>query len=129
MKILIVLVLTLSFVFSQAYADDLKVRACSQKTKVCSSFEADKAFSSLQEARFKLFLESQNGQEPQLVKVDLWMASMGHGSSPLSVSKVAPGHYDVTEAFFIMVGDWQVRVKYKMGAVEETLILPTVVTQ
>ena len=56
--------------------------------------------------------------------VQLWMPSMGHGSSPVTVTSVARGHYSVTRVYFIMPGDWDVRVQIKKnGQVFEQTVL------
>lgn len=51
------------------------------------------------------------------VKVVLWMPSMGHGSAPTQVEpardeqgQVIPGVLNVKNVYFVMPGDWQVRV-------------------
>lgn len=51
------------------------------------------------------------------IDVELWMPSMGHGSSPTQVvpmmdsdARPLAGMYLVTNVFFIMPGDWEVRV-------------------
>lgn len=49
------------------------------------------------------------------VKVQLWMPSMGHGSSPVKVEAPEPGVYNATDVFFIMPGDWDVRIQLKDG--------------
>jgi nitrogen fixation protein FixH len=43
------------------------------------------------------------------VKVVLWMPSMGHGSSPVTVEKVSDGVYRASHVFFSMGGDWDIR--------------------
>lgn len=40
----------------------------------------------------------------------LWMKSMGHGSSPIVVKKIAPGIYQLEEIYFSMSGDWQLHL-------------------
>lgn len=45
--------------------------------------------------------------------VDLWMPSMGHGSSPVSLQKLDTGTYKVSDVFFIMPGEWEIRFKLK----------------
>ena len=49
------------------------------------------------------------------LEVTLWMPSMGHGSSPVTVEKLAPGQYRVTRVFFIMGGTWEIQLKHKNG--------------
>jgi len=46
--------------------------------------------------------------EAQL-KVILWMPSMGHGSSPTKIEKLASGSYRISRIYFIMPGDWEIR--------------------
>ncbi len=55
------------------------------------------------------------------LSVILWMPSMGHGSSPVKIDKIETGVYRVHRVFFIMPGDWEVRVFLKNG--------PTIVDQ
>ena len=43
----------------------------------------------------------------------LWMSSMGHGSSPVTVTKREEGIYLATEIFFIMPGPWEIRYQLK----------------
>ena len=98
---------------------------CSTKTDVCVDLKSDIAFSTKQEGRFSLALNA------ELVKIDLWMqmGQHGHGSSPLKVTPVSPSEYDITKAYFVMRGSWQIRVTYKKNAVEETLIIPVTIKE
>lgn len=41
--------------------------------------------------------------------VILWMPSMGHGSTPVTVEQIAPGIYRANKVFFIMKGEWEIR--------------------
>jgi hypothetical protein len=45
------------------------------------------------------------------VEVKLWMPSMGHGSSPVKIEKVGLGLYKVTRVYFIMPGEWEIRIQ------------------
>ena len=40
----------------------------------------------------------------------LWMKSMGHGSSPIVITKLTTGVYQLSELFFTMTGDWQLHL-------------------
>jgi hypothetical protein len=52
--------------------------------------------------------------DPQAkVAVVLWMPAMGHGSSPVTVTQVSPGVYRATNIYFVMPGDWEIRIKLK----------------
>lgn len=50
---------------------------------------------------------------PAGFSVFLWMPSMGHGSSPVTLKKLDTGIYDVSDVYFIMDGDWQIRIQLK----------------
>lgn len=52
---------------------------------------------------------------PGNFKVYLWMPSMGHGSSPVKVNRISTGIYEVTDVYFIMEGDWEIRIKLDNG--------------
>jgi len=45
------------------------------------------------------------------VAVQLWMPSMGHGSSPVTVTRDEPGVYKASRVFFVMPGKWDIRIK------------------
>jgi hypothetical protein len=120
----LILALLFSFYSMSLLADTLSVKACSKTTSVCASYRNNIKFTTKQEGRFNLALKGND--EAKLVKVDLWMqmGHHGHGSSPLKVTPIAPGKFDVTKAYFVMKGNWQIRVAYKLGSVQETLIIP-----
>lgn len=61
---------------------------------------------------------------PQALNVVLWMPSMGHGSAPTKVSRVAPGEYDVSNVQFIMGGRWDIKFQLKQGntVVDEAIV-------
>ena len=113
------------------WASDKHEGVSSQTTQVCALYHTDSPFTSTQEARFELFLTSPNASTATLVKADLWMqmGRHGHGSSPLKILEVAPGEYDVTRAFFVMKGMWQIRVSYLFEGTQETLIIPVMIKE
>jgi hypothetical protein len=53
----------------------------------------------------------------------LWMPGMGHGSSPVKIDRTDVGQYKVSEIFFIMPGEWDIRYQLKDGSnvVEEKI--------
>lgn len=50
---------------------------------------------------------------PENFSIFLWMPSMGHGSSPITVKKLATGLYELTNVYFIMDGAWELKVQIK----------------
>ncbi len=59
------------------------------------------------------------------VEVVLWMPSMGHGSSPVTVVQLDVGTYRASNVFFIMKGDWEIRIQVKDGnEIKDQAIIP-----
>jgi len=59
------------------------------------------------------------------VAVMLWMPSMGHGSSPVTVERVDVGTYRATQVFFVMRGEWEIHFQVKDGnSVRDQAIVP-----
>ena len=59
------------------------------------------------------------------VSVVLWMPSMGHGSSPVTVTRLDTGTYRASSVFFTMGGDWEIRFQVKAGSnVQDQANLP-----
>jgi len=46
---------------------------------------------------------------------ELWMPSMGHGSSPFTMRSTGPTSWEFTDVYFIMPGEWEVVLKIKRG--------------
>lgn len=62
---------------------------------------------------------------PENPKVILWMPSMGHGSSPVTVEKIDVGSYRVSQVFFTMGGDWEIRIEIlNADKVADAAIIP-----
>lgn len=89
----------------------------------CLYFQWIKKPSSTEYGHFQLILKKINTKEdltpeewelifPQLAVI-LWMPSMGHGSIPVKLSKKSDGIIDVENVFFIMPGDWEIRIQLK----------------
>lgn len=45
----------------------------------------------------------------------LWMPSMGHGSSPTTVTHIDTGTYRASRVYFVMPGAWDLRFQNKSG--------------
>lgn len=55
--------------------------------------------------------------------VVLWMPSMGHGSSPVTMEFIETGKYRVKDVFFIMPGPWDIHYQLNNGTtlIEEVI--------
>lgn len=61
---------------------------------------------------------------PQLI---LWMPSMGHGSSPTTVTRLDVGTFRAANVFFVMPGEWDLRFQFEeSGAQDEAIVAITV---
>lgn len=49
--------------------------------------------------------------------IQLWMPSMGHGSSPVTMTLLEEGVYKAEDIFFIMPGPWDIRFQLKDGSI------------
>jgi len=68
------------------------------------SFNEDTITTSTSEAVFC------NARQAMIMRADLWMPSMGHGSSPVALFPQASGCTAIRNLNFMMRGDWDVRV-------------------
>lgn len=59
-----------------------------------------------------------------LPTVLLWMPSMGHGSTPVAVTREGAGRFRASQVFFVMPGAWEIRIQLKEGATvrDETVL-------
>lgn len=65
-----------------------------------------------------------NVKEITNVAVKLWMDDMGHGSSPVTVVQLDDVHFEVSKAFFIMPGAWQVKVAFDYQGAKHEIVIP-----
>lgn len=93
-----------------------KLFFATQNTAVDLNFEVGPNDSEANSFTLK-FYKPENPDVPvdidQTLAVVLWMPSMGHGSSPVHIQKVATGIYKITDAYFIMPGEWEIRLQLK----------------
>lgn len=77
----------------------------------------------MRESQFSLHLASQEGRldAKELPEVELWMPAHDHGAPRVLVAQAMNGgtpmvgQYVVTDVYFVMNGDWEVRVNLKVG--------------
>ena len=93
-----------------------------EKLGVCSKIVWVNAPAKKQDSKFQLVLTGVSDEESieklaqANLDVELWMPSMGHGSSPTTVQKINAVTYDVSNVHFIMGGDWEIRFTLKKGS-------------
>lgn len=69
-------------------------------------------------------LQFQTPLTTEQLSVVLWMPSMGHGSAPVTISSSDQQTFSVTDVYFIMPGDWEVRIYLQNGATTEQFFVP-----
>ena len=58
------------------------------------------------------------------VSLYLWMPMMGHGSRPVTIGHISgTGLYEISKAYFVMMGDWDLHLTIKNGATSEESIV------
>ncbi|RYZ91710.1 MAG: serine protease spb1 [Proteobacteria bacterium] len=68
---------------------------------------------------FKIYRLNLADQSPMPVdhnlklQVVLWMPSMGHGSTPVTVTRLDVGTFSATKVFFVMPGEWEIKFQLK----------------
>ncbi len=62
------------------------------------------------------------------ISLILWMPSMGHGSSPTQTQRLDIGTYRISNVFFIMPGEWEMKfqIKNEIEIIDETILQITI---
>ena len=100
------------------------------KLGICSDLAWTRAATDSDPGSLNLRLFSDVGAPVELpagstLFVFLWMPSMGHGSSPVTTNRTGTGHYDVSDVFFIMPGNWDIHLQIKSGSqVLDEVVIP-----
>lgn len=66
----------------------------------------------------------------QNLNVTLWMdmgGGHGHGSAPVKVTPKGPGKYLVTEAYFVMEGEWLVKIGFDYQGTRQEISIPLII--
>lgn len=97
------------------------------KAGICAEMQWLKAPSSSDYSEFTLKFNS-----PQItaanLSVVLWMPSMGHGSAPVKIEDLGQGQFRVYNVYFVMPGEWEVRVNLKnQSATVDQVFVPLMV--
>lgn len=108
-------------------------RFCTDASKtVCAHAHFHKYPSSLEESQFTLHIEFDD--ESIVVNeafVDLWMDmgnDHGHGSAPLSIDPSEEvNHFEISNGWFVMQGEWLIRVKFKVDQKDMMIQIPVVI--
>lgn len=130
-RLSLVALVLLVFTGLAAFAeDDHSANVCSiQNAQVCGHIGHMTGMKSDSEAQFVAHLEIPGDVQVSSLTVKLWMPEMGHGSSPVTVTQFGVNKYRVTEAYFIMPGQWEVQVKFTLDGVQHQLNIPVMINE
>lgn len=112
-----------------AFADDHghthTPNVCSTKNPdVCAHLGLYGTLKSSVANQFIVDIMTPNAAPFQNLKVVLWMPDMGHGSSPVTMQDIGNNHYLVTDAWFIMPGQWTVKLNFDFGGENLDIEIP-----
>ena len=84
--------------------------------KLCIDLIWENLPSTTEDSSFFLKFYSTDGTQKKLtpdfdLHITLFMPSMGHGSRPVQITMNSDGNYHVTQVYFIMHGEWQIRLQ------------------
>jgi hypothetical protein len=97
--------------------------------KTCTHLMFPKLPNTREESEFIVHIlpKSENANIESL-QVKLWMDmghGHGHGSAPVEIKASAEAfHFEVSKAWFVMMGQWQVIVTFKEDGIDRKFIIP-----
>lgn len=122
--------LTLSLASKALASDDHTDNICtSSAPQICAHLGHFTKLNSSDEVQFITHIMAPQNEQVNNISVDLWMPSMGHGSSPVTITQVGVNKYQIQQAYFIMPGQWLVRVRFGLAGVSYQLNIPVNVTE
>jgi hypothetical protein len=84
-----------------------------QNVQLCLTAAWEQTPDSTKYNSMKLTLSGANINAFDQLESLLWMPSMGHGSSPVRIEKIDANTYRIYDMYFVMAGDWEVRIFLK----------------
>lgn len=109
------------------------VESCTtDQPKVCAHLGFLTKLNSTDAAEFYTHVITPENTEIKNLKVDIWMSmgsGHGHGSAPVIITPVSLNKYKVTEAYFIMMGEWLVRLDFELQGKAIHLEIPVQINQ
>jgi nitrogen fixation protein FixH len=121
----IIILLLISF-SSNAQTSPVRKVCVDYTSDICIEITFVNTPNTTDEGEFNLMISSPNNEMVQNVKVDLWMqmGSHGHGSAPVQLKSLSNNNYKVENAWFVMKGEWQIRVDFEVAGQIYKLKLP-----
>lgn len=111
-----------------AKAGEISTNLCNETATVCAHLEYTTDINSSDEGKFIVVLQTPQQQAVQNFKLDLWMqmGHHGHGSSPVEIADLGQNQFSITNAWFIMPGQWNVRIDFDVQGEHQHLEIPVI---
>ena len=111
-----------------AKAGEASNKLCNETATVCAQLQYTTDINSSAEGKFVVTL--QTPEAVQNFKLDLWMqmGHHGHGSSPVEISDLGHNQFAISNAWFVMPGQWLVRIDFDLQGEHQHLEIPVVAT-
>ncbi len=108
--------------------DDHSVEVCSRKNpNVCAHIGHKQGFTTTSTSEFVFHASTPDHEKLSDLKIDLWMPAHGHGSAPVVIDEVALNKFKITEAYFVMIGNWIIRAHFTLAGDSYDLEIPVVI--
>ena len=124
MKVIFLVLILVGF-RNYVQASDSKCQVRAEKLSICGQIEASTELTRKRSAtlNLKLYENEKNlklAKNVELKAARLWMqmGEHGHGSQPLEIKKMDDG-YHIANAWFLMMGEWEIQMTLKRGESEE----------
>lgn len=114
-------------------AGDHTAEFCTDDTQnICAHLHFLADVNSSTEGSFIAHIETPDNQAINNLKIDMWMDmghGHGHGSAPVEIADNGANHFTVTNAWFVMMGPWLVRIDFDFNGAHQHIEIPVYVAQ
>lgn len=113
---------------TQAQAHEHSETVCSSLRKdVCAHLGFEKPLAANVEAEFMAHVVTPGSQPISSFNLDLWMemgGGHGHGSAPVEIHGGEKNLFKITNAWFVMMGQWMVRMDFDFEGAHHHIEIP-----
>lgn len=125
--------ISICFASALALAHEHSVSVCSAtRADVCAHLGFEKPLNSSAEGKFMAHVMTPANQDIQDFKLDLFMdmgGGHGHGSAPVELKALGKNRFAVSNAWFVMQGEWLVRLDFEFDQAHHHIEIPIEIKQ
>lgn len=125
-KFVLIFITVISFSKVSLAADhEHSAEVCSVVNKqVCAHIGHMKGFTTKDEGQFVFHVFTPSKKSVTNLKLDLWMAAHGHGTSPVEITDDGANKFKVKKTVFTMTGKWTVRATFDVAGATHKIEIP-----